>query len=440
MSLPKVLIIGQTFNSKTGGGITQSNLFSGWDKDKIAVACTAHLLSNSDRNICDNYYQLGKDEHKWIFPFNFLQREFPSGLLKNGNDYTQEPVIIKHKNFRSKLVDDIFYPFLKYTGLIHCISKIELSAEFCKWLNDFNPDVIYAQGQDRERILFSLLLHSYLKKPLIFHMMDDWPSTISDKGFLKKYWYKKIDHDFRILLEKASLLMGISDAMAYEYKRRYNKKFITFHNPIDINFWKEHQKTNYELSNFPTILYAGRIGLGIQSSLERIAKVVQLVNKELNTTIKFILQTAEMPVWSNNYSCVEHRSLVAYYSLPKIFSEADFLILPYDFSSESIKYIQYSMPTKAPEYMISGTPIIIFAPEATAVVKYAEKYEWAKIVVKNNDQDLFAAIKNLIQNKTLREKIGQNGKRIAEEKHNSTIVSNNFKNLICSLVHTRYPI
>jgi hypothetical protein len=40
MYFPKVLIFGQPFNNKHGGGITLSNLFSGWDKDKIAVAAT----------------------------------------------------------------------------------------------------------------------------------------------------------------------------------------------------------------------------------------------------------------------------------------------------------------------------------------------------------------------------------------------------------------
>ena len=80
-SLPRVLIIGQTFNKKSGGGITQSNLFSGWDKDKIAVTCTAHLLQDSETEICDNYYQLGNLENKWIFPFNYFQRNFYSGKL-----------------------------------------------------------------------------------------------------------------------------------------------------------------------------------------------------------------------------------------------------------------------------------------------------------------------------------------------------------------------
>src|SRR6185437_6608441 len=125
---------------------------------------------------------------------------------------------------------------------------------------------------------------------------------------------------------------------------------------------------------------------------------------------------------------------VGHNDLPSAFSKADILILPYDFSLKSIKYIQYSMPTKAPEYMISGTPIIVFAPETTAIVKYAEKYEWAKIVVKNKSEDLSLAIKDLIQNQNLREKISRNAKKIAEEKHNSKNVANEFKNLICSLI------
>lgn len=435
MTLPKVLIIGQTFNNKTGGGITQSNLFSGWDKDKLAVACTAHLIRNSDPDICDNYYQLGQKEHKWVFPFSFLHRKFPSGSIKFKQEQFTESSFVKHTNFRSKLVDNFFYPLLKSSGLIHSISRIELSPDFCKWLQDFKPDVIYAQGQDRERILFSLQLHSYLKKPLIYHFMDDWPSTVSEKGFFKNYWFKKIDHDLRMLLGKATLLMSISDSMAEEYKIRYSKNFITFHNTVNIDFWEKYQKVDYKLSTSPTILYAGRTGLGIQSSLEIVAKAVDVINEELNTSIKFVLQTPEIPKWISKYTCVEHKGLVSYNDLPKRFSEADILLIPYDFSPKSIKYIQYSMPTKVPEYMMSGTPILIFAPEMTALVKYAKKSEWAKIVSKNDIPNLCIAIKDLILNKYSREKIGQNAKKIAKEKHDSRIVSHNFKKLISSIVY-----
>ena len=36
MNYPKVLIIGQYFHTESGGGITMTNLFKGWDKEKIA--------------------------------------------------------------------------------------------------------------------------------------------------------------------------------------------------------------------------------------------------------------------------------------------------------------------------------------------------------------------------------------------------------------------
>ena len=33
MNFPKVLILNQPFNNVSGGGITLSNLFKGWEKD-----------------------------------------------------------------------------------------------------------------------------------------------------------------------------------------------------------------------------------------------------------------------------------------------------------------------------------------------------------------------------------------------------------------------
>jgi len=434
MYLQKVLIINQPFNNDTGGGITLTNLFAGWERDKLAVACSGYLLKdNIDTTVCNNYYQLGNKEYKWIFPFNYIQGRYTSGVMKFDKKKIQNLTVPKSK-FRIKLIMNVFYPVLEYLGLIHTISKTKMSKEFCKWLDDFNPDVIYAQSSSLDGIIFCREIYSYLKKPLIFHMMDDWPTIISSKGPLKKYWQNKIDREFRILLDKASLLMSISYFMAYEYKIRYGKDFITFHNPINIDFWQKNQRNNYELNDNPTILYAGRIGLGISNSLELVARAIKRVNEELKISLKFILQTHEKPLWVNKYDNVVYNSFVSYNDLPKVFSEADFLLLPYDFSEISIKYIKYSMPTKAPEYMVSGTPIIIFAPEVTAVAKYAMEYNWAKVITDDDVSEISGAIKQLIQNKDLREQIAQNAIAIAEKNHNSVTVTNQFKKAILSIV------
>jgi len=432
MPLPKVLICGQAFNHSSGGGITLSNLFNGWKKDKIAVAATGHMLSDANSDICDTYYQLGEKEHKWIFPFNHLQQNFPSGVLKI-NKSTKNNNHPHKAGIRKKLVEGVFYPLLKYFGLSNNTSTITLSIEFRNWLNEFKPDILYVQVCEREGILFAQKLYSFLKIPMIVHNMDDWPSTISEKGLFKNYWNRKIDKEFRELLNKASLLLSISDAMATEYKNRYGKKFITFHNPINLEFWKQYQRVNYDLNSSPQILYAGRTGPGVDTSLKLIAKAVKLVNEQLNMEIKFVLQTQKKLSWFQEYNCVKHTPFIPYSELPKKFAEADFLILPYDFSKESINFIKYSMPTKGPEYMISGTPIIIFAPESTAIVKYAQECKWAKVITNNSYSELAKSIMFLIQNKSARETIALNAKKIGEKNHNSISVTNSFKEAIISL-------
>src|SRR5690606_41341632 len=113
-------------------------------------------------------------------------------------------------------------------------------------------------------------------------------------------------------------------------------------------------------------MYAGRTGLGIQSTLFSIAKAVESINHKLDKNLQFIIQTAEKPEWVEEYSCVVHKGFVPYQELPKASAASDLMILPYDFSTAAIKYITFSMPTKASEYMACGSPTPDIPPEATA--------------------------------------------------------------------------
>lgn len=433
MPLPKVLILNQPFNTNTGGGITLSNLFANWGRDKLAVACSGYLLNdNIDPKLCDNYYQLGSKERKWIFPLNLLSRTYYSGPIKPTKN-TKGKLVVEKSKFRDKLIMNYAMPFLEYIGFDHFKAKSRLSSQFCEWLDDFNPDVIYAQAYTREDILFCIVLKKHLKKkPLIFHMMDDWPSTVGSKGFMKKYWEIKLNEELQLLLEYTDLAMSISDYMAEEYKRRYGKEFSIFHNPINIDFWRSAQKKEYNLSAPPTMLYAGRVGLGIDQSLKTLAQAVDRVNQDFGTQLKFTLQTQKIPSWIKDYDCTEHRGFVAYEKLPKVFAQADFLVLPYDFSAKSLSFIKYSMPTKAPEYMASGTPILIFAPKNTALVQYAKDYEWATVVTENKIDELVDIITGLLKHKSRREKIAFRAKNLAEQRHDSKMVASDFQNAILS--------
>jgi glycosyltransferase involved in cell wall biosynthesis len=438
MNFPKVLILGQTFNKKDGGGVTMSNLFTGWPKDKLAVASNANLHSDLDTLVCNTYYQLGYNNKLHPFPLNILLPKIKCGIITISKSSNGQTEILKEvktiKSGKYKTIYNSLEKILHFFGLYNVFYKLKITPEFVEWLKEYNPDIIYTQLATLELIRFTHETHDLIKKPVVIHMMDDWPSTISEKGLLKNFWYKKIDHEFRLLLNKTTLLLSISDSMAQEYKIRYNKSSVTFHNPIEIEFWKSHQRKKYELNTIPNILYAGRIGKGIDRALETMANAIDLINKELKTPLQFILQTKDKPAWVENYKCMKYKTPVEYNELPKLFSEADFLYLPYDFSVGSIKFIQYSMPTKAPEYMVSGTPIIMFAPEETALVKAAQNGKWAKVVTDNDIDKLSGAVKQLLINEKERKQIALNAIEIAETKFNSITVRNNFKEIIASII------
>jgi len=435
MSPTKVLILNQPFVSDTGGGITMSNLFSGWESDNLAVACSGYLLTDDiDPQKCNNYYQLGREERKWIFPLNLVSRKYPSGEIKFTNK-TKERVVKNSSKSKSRttFVQRFVEPLFDYLGFTHFMDKTILSPKFKQWMDDFDPDVIYAQCSSRDTILFCIAVQEYLGKPMAYHMMDDWPALFGRKGFMKKYWENKVDKEFRILLNRSHLLMAICDYMGEEYLRRYGKEFATYHNPIEIDFWRKGQRTNYDIDKSPTILYAGRIGLGIDNSLKTIAKAVDKVNNELDMSIEFAIQANEAPSWIESFSCTKYQHFVDYDELPMVFGGADFMILPYDFDPKGLTFIKYSMPTKASEYMVSGTPVIVFAPNDTALVQYAKNHDWAAIVTENDTDLLAETIKNLMKSKSLREQLARSAKKLAENRHSKDLVSEDFQHKLLQL-------
>ena len=100
---------------------------------------------------------------------------------------------------RTTLVDQFFYPSISWLGLVYFASRGNLSSDFKSWLAEFKPDVLYLQVSTRQSVSFAQQLYDYLKIPAVIHMMDDWPSTIGQKGLFKNYYRRKIDKEFRRL-------------------------------------------------------------------------------------------------------------------------------------------------------------------------------------------------------------------------------------------------
>lgn len=427
MKYPKVLIVGQYFEMvRSGGSVTMTNLFTGWDKEKLAVS--AENIHNPNFAVCNKYYQLGSLEIKRRFPFNLnrWKKQIKSGIICEKEMSASSSFTNDIKKSGSK---KIYLRLLYFTGLYHYKRRYKISNEFLSWVKEYSPDIIYSQLSSIELIGLVSDLRKTLGLPIAIHIMDDWPVTISKKGLFQSYWQKTIDKRFRRLLADSKVLLSISEAMSKEYMTRYGFNFIPFHNPIDIKHWGLSSKKNYELNDTFIILYAGRIGVGIQNCFFDIAEAISNLNLK-GFKIEFHIHATNFnPVLDElaKFDFIKLNAAVSYSELPGIFSKSDLLLLPNDFDSKSISFLKYSMPTKASEYMVSGTPILLYSSIETAVTSHALRYNWAYVVSEKNKKKLESAISELYEKKELRIKLGNTAREYAINNYDGVIIREQFR-------------
>ena len=93
------------------------------------------------------------------------------------------------------------------------------------------------------------------------------------------------------------------------------------------------------------------------------------------------------------------------------------------------------MPTKASEYMISGTPILSYSPKETALSKFFLENECAYCVSEKDPHALEIAIKYLISNSALRMNLSHNAIAVAIDKFDAIKVRSEFHKQLLSLTN-----
>ena len=96
-------------------------------------------------------------------------------------------------------------------------------------------------------------------------------------------------------------------------------------------------------------------------------------------------------------------------------------------TKKSINFLRYSFPTKVSEYMVSGTPVLVYGDVQTGLTKYALKEKWAYVVTENKKEKLVKAINDLFNNEDLRKQLGSHAQGIALAREDANIVKDEFR-------------
>jgi len=440
---PRVLVLGQPFNHCGGAGITQTNLFEGWPRERLAAAAVPQAMNSE---VCEHYV-LGSDESVWVWPLSLVRRTktLPSGTA--GADRHCGPARTSDSESSSSRAARALYASADLLGVRDELRTLRMSAPLRAWIRGFAPDVVYARPYDLPTLSLADQVSNEFGYPLVVHMMDDWPSFLYREGILQGIVRGHMEGTLRSVMNRAGALLAISDAMAAEYKTRYGRTFVPIHNPVDLRRWDELAETylgEHEQSPVDSlrVVYTGKVDRNTASSILDVAAVIADMSKH-GRRIALQVNTPNMdsPAVTrlSEYRGVEVTPAGDYCRVPGIMRAADVLLLPLDFDESSKRWMRLSMPTKVSEYLASGRPILTYAPRDSAVAEYARCRSWSVLVDERDPAAIRRALDLLLENPALRSEMGSRARECAAETHDASRVRVEFVMALAAGIRGRSP-
>jgi glycosyltransferase involved in cell wall biosynthesis len=91
------------------------------------------------------------------------------------------------------------------------------------------------------------------------------------------------------------------------------------------------------------------------------------------------------------------------------------------------------MPTKVPEYMASGTPVLVYGPGHVPAAEYARRETWGYVVDRRDSDVLKQALLEIMHSESLRASLGRRGRELAARHHDAKTVREDFRRLLRSM-------
>ena len=369
--LPRVLVAtSNNFDLQGGGGITLSNLFRGWPVDRLA---NVHEDSTPpDRSVCANFFRLTGREVHWSRPFSLFEKAVTRRDQSEGTTAIAQTESARGGLKRAIVSDGV-------------PRSVTITPQLSQSIDDVRAELVYGFLGSVAQIRLVRAVADRWQLPIALHIMDDWPATVYASGLFAPPLRRMMLAEFRELLDRASLRLTISDAMAAEYCRRYGGTFEAFHNALRMEEWRPHARTSWTLRPRAEIRYVGSILAEAQRDAIRDVCDAVVRVRDGGRDVRLAVSSPRVTRASSHHGAIRLRYLSIRPApdpaqVPGLMGEADVLLLPFNFNEESARYLRFSMPTKVPAYMISGSPVLVYGPRDLAAVSYAMEPEWAHVV------------------------------------------------------------
>ncbi len=390
----KVLVVTNVlWRNDNGVGNSYSNIFAGMDNVEIANICCQEGISQN--NVSKKCFQISESS----LIANLRNKNVPSGHVEvqsdSGNSSSVQGsglfTIIK----RSRL--QIFFWI---RNLIWKVGKWK-SNELNQFIDDFCPDLIFAQVQDcmylNDLIVY---IQEYTKKPLILYAWDDVYSmkqfSLSPLFWIDRLMQRK---SLRNLVNHSKFLYTISKEQKEEYSKFLGKDTDILYKGYD--FCDKPQTA--ELKTPIRMLYTGNLYSGRCKTLEKLCKELSEINK---SEVKIQLDIySGTPLSKRQIKAIniegtsQFRGSISERQVQEKQKEADILLHIEPFSMKGKLLCRLSFSTKLVDYFHNRKCIFAVGDKICSSMKYLKRLDAA--VVSESIEEMRENIKRVVDNKEI---------------------------------------
>jgi glycosyltransferase involved in cell wall biosynthesis len=269
-----------------------------------------------------------------------------------------------------------------------------------------------------EYSLAAYLLHLLTGSELFVYLMDDSFGEPS-RSRIRRPLYNLL---MGRVLRSAKRVWAISPYMCESLEKRFQVKCVSHPPFVDVDDFARQCRGSFRQADHEVhLVYTGTV---YSAQLDALRDLIQVVNSGRILPDRRVILTLYTDVSESTlrklglYGSWVRRSQAPASEMARALGSAHILFLPYSFQGEMRHLVETSMPTKLAEYLVSGVPILVYAPPYASITRYCRKHGFGMIVDKKDHAELEQSLRRLTMDEKLRRVLVDGALKIGAAHHN----------------------
>jgi glycosyltransferase involved in cell wall biosynthesis len=276
--------------------------------------------------------------------------------------------------------------------------SLSIRSSIHRTLKEFGSKVVLATFPYGVNLVATFLAARQLNLPFYAYMHDLWtenmPSGTTAARFAEK-WEP-------VVLRESTRVLCMTEAMQKYYEKKYRiRTELLPHSVAEEDYLDAPAQMLPPRLPKPTVLFVGAVSFPM--NLDAL-KVLACASELLPPEYELLFCTSMDAPTLGRLGIRSNRLQVKYMSraeVQRLQSEVHVLVAPLSHKNCSIDEVRTVFSTKLLEYLISGRPIIVFAPEDSYHAVSASKRGWGYVVTEDSPVALAAAIEKVVRDEKL---------------------------------------